>query len=85
LKRIRGRSDVVLKVNDCLWEFDVDEKTTWASGRRAPKTEEIAYSLMGIFVKHLRVVPGSTGLQTDDAFMLVMLPRKYPWKENIFY
>lgn len=47
-----------LQDSDCLWEFNVIHKMLWASGRKASRKEDIAYSLMGIFDVNIPLLYG---------------------------
>ena len=56
--------ETALLDSDCLWEFEVAEKMTWASGRKATRKEDIAYSLMGLFDVNIPLLYG----EGDKAF-----------------
>lgn len=58
IEEVTGIPRVALENSDCIWEFEVPEKMTWASGRKATRIEDIAYSLTGLFDVNIPLLYG---------------------------
>ncbi|KAF2731259.1 HET-domain-containing protein [Polyplosphaeria fusca] len=59
LQEITGISGRALPVQgDPLSGFSVDERLSWAAGRKTKRTEDAAYSLLGIFDIHMPLIYG---------------------------
>jgi hypothetical protein len=57
LQEITGISIRALQGNP-LSEFSVDERLSWAAGRKTKRAEDAAYSLLGIFDIHMPLIYG---------------------------
>ena len=44
--------------SDCIWQFEIPERMIWASGRKAPRKEDIANSLMGLHDVNIPILYG---------------------------